>query len=166
MSWLLKLYPHGWRRRYGAELEELVASQPRSLQLAIDLLGGAIDAHWKPQAFGLRMESATSAEAGGTDMIHRLKYDGTTARMSRRDTWLSAALAIGGSLVVAAILAVWEDPVGNAVALVMVPGVWLLAIQPFYLRGHSTVAKVVLIGGPLVVLAAIGFATAYVTNMV
>ena len=36
MTWLLKLYPREWRRRYGTELEELVASQPKSLQLAVD----------------------------------------------------------------------------------------------------------------------------------
>jgi hypothetical protein len=28
MTWMLKLYPRTWRQRYGAELEELVASQP------------------------------------------------------------------------------------------------------------------------------------------
>ena len=44
-------------------------------------------------------------------------------------------------------------------ALVMLPGVWHLAILPFYLRGHSIQAKVVLIGGPLVILAAIATAS-------
>ena len=49
MTWLLRLYPRAWQRRYGAEFEELVASQPGSLQLAVDLLGGAVDAHVKPR---------------------------------------------------------------------------------------------------------------------
>jgi hypothetical protein len=58
MTWLLRLYPREWRRRYGAELEELVASQPRSLQLVIDLLGGAVDARLKPQMAARQPDSA------------------------------------------------------------------------------------------------------------
>ena len=50
MNWLLQLYPREWRRHYGAEIEEVVASQPKSLQLVVDLLGGAVDAHLKPLA--------------------------------------------------------------------------------------------------------------------
>ena len=88
-------------------------------------------------------------------MVHRLMCPRTTAPMSPKDRLMSAALTISGSLVVAAMLAVWEDPVFETYALVMLPGVWHLAIQPFYLRGHSIQAKVVLIGGPLVILAAI-----------
>ena len=60
MTWLLKLYPREWRRRYGAELEELVASQPKSLQLVVDLLGGAVDAHVKPQAFARQLDGPTA----------------------------------------------------------------------------------------------------------
>ena len=159
MSWLLKLYPRAWRRRYGAEVEELLASQPRSFQLTIDLLAGAVDAHWKPQAVARRMEVSATAEAGGTNMVRRLMCLRTTARLSLKDRLLSAALTIGGSLVVVAMLSVWEDPVFETYALVMLPGVWHLAIQPFYLRGHSIQAKVVLIGGPLVILAAIATAS-------
>ena len=79
--------------------------------------------------------------------------------MSPNDRLMSAALTIGGSLVVAALLFVWEEPVLKTYALVMLPGVWYLAIQPFYLRGHSIRAKVVLIGGPLVILTAIATAS-------
>jgi hypothetical protein len=69
--------------------------------------------------------------------------------MSPKDKRLSGALTIGGSLVVAASLFIWKGPVVETIAAVMLPGVWHLAIQPFYLRGHSARAKVVLIGGPL-----------------
>ena len=165
MTWLLALYPRAWRRRYGAEIEELVASQPKSFQLGVDLLGGAIDAHWKPQAFAQRMERVTSAKPGGSDMIHRLTSCRSTAQMSPKDRRLSAVLTIGGSMVVAASLFIWESPTFETFALVMLPGVWHLATQPFYLRGHSTRAKVVLLGGPLVGLAAIASATLYLNNV-
>ncbi len=98
-------------------------------------------------------------------MIHRLTSCRTTAQMSPKDRRLSAVLTIGGSMVVAASLFIWESPTFETVALVMLPGVWHVATQPFYLRGHSARAKVVLIGGPLVVLAAIGVAAVYVNDI-
>ena len=85
--------------------------------------------------------------------------------MSPHDQRLSGALTIGGSLVVAASLFIWESPVFETLALVMLPGVWHVSTQPFYLRGHSARAKVVLIGGPLVVLTAIAVATIYLNDI-
>lgn len=49
MSLWLRLYPRAWRERYGAEVEELLASEPRTLRLWLDLVAGAIDAHTNPQ---------------------------------------------------------------------------------------------------------------------
>lgn len=156
MTWMLKLYPHTWRQRYGAELEELVASQPRSLQLFVDLLGGAVDAHWKPQALAQRMESATSAEGGGANMFTRLRSCCAAERMSRKEAFQGAALTIGAALVLVAMMFVWRGPEAEAVAMTMFPGVLVLGMQSRYLRGHSTVAKVVLIGGMFLVLFGIG----------
>ena len=41
----------------------------------------------------------------------------------------------------------------------MFPGVLAVGMQSMYLRGHSTLAKVVLIGGPFLVLFLIGLLT-------
>jgi hypothetical protein len=49
MTWMLRLYPRDWRRRYGDEVAMLVASEPRSFRLFLDLLAGAIDARLNPQ---------------------------------------------------------------------------------------------------------------------
>ena len=49
MTWLLKLYPPGWRRRYGDEFTQLIAAQSFSLATTIDVLAGAIDAWINPQ---------------------------------------------------------------------------------------------------------------------
>ncbi len=43
---LTRLYPTSWRRRYGPEFDDLVARQPVTLHLIVDLLRGALDAHW------------------------------------------------------------------------------------------------------------------------
>jgi hypothetical protein len=46
---ILRCYPRAWRERYGDELADLLAREPRSPRLALDLALGAIDAHLHPQ---------------------------------------------------------------------------------------------------------------------
>lgn len=45
---LLRLYPSAWRRRYGGEMEALLADRPPSLVDRLDLVRGALDAHLHP----------------------------------------------------------------------------------------------------------------------
>lgn len=45
MSWLVRLYPPSWRKRYGGELEGLVEDMPGRLSTALDLLVGAAIAY-------------------------------------------------------------------------------------------------------------------------
>ena len=40
MTWMLRLYPRLWRRRYGDEVALLLASEPRSFRLFLDLFAG------------------------------------------------------------------------------------------------------------------------------
>ena len=64
MTWLLKLYPPRWRRRYGRELAQLVATRPFSIATAIDLVAGAIDAWIYPQS-----STAAAESKGGRNMV-------------------------------------------------------------------------------------------------
>jgi hypothetical protein len=156
MNWLLRLYPREWRRCYGAELEELVASQPRSLQLVIDLLGGAIDAHLKPQLFAGRFDDAPAAQDGGTNMLTRLRCCGASPGTSRNEALLGAGLTIGSALMVAGIMIVGAGSFGQTIGLTMFPGVLGVGTLSTRSRGHSIPARIVLIGGPFVVLFLIG----------
>jgi hypothetical protein len=45
MKGLLRLYPRSWRRRYGAEMEDLVDTLPPRPAVALDLLVGAAAAY-------------------------------------------------------------------------------------------------------------------------
>lgn len=45
MSWLVRLYPPSWRKRYGGELEELVGQMPGQFGTTLDLLVGAAIAY-------------------------------------------------------------------------------------------------------------------------
>jgi hypothetical protein len=60
---LIRLYPAAWRRRYGAELEELLEAEPSSIRTALDLLrgAGAVRLH----AFAKRRRALTT----GGDML-------------------------------------------------------------------------------------------------
>ena len=69
---------------------------------------------------------------------------------------MSAALTIGAALVVAGIMLIGSSPVSETIGLVMSPGVLGVGTISMYMRGHSPLAKVVLIGGPFVVLFLIG----------
>lgn len=46
---LLRLYPAGWRARYGDEFGELMAARPPSARDRLDILFGALDARLHPQ---------------------------------------------------------------------------------------------------------------------
>ena len=48
MTILLWLYPSAWRRRYGAEVEQMLADRGVSLRVAVDLVAGAIDTWLHP----------------------------------------------------------------------------------------------------------------------
>lgn len=67
MTWLLTLYPPRWRRRYGREFTELVATQRFSIGAAADLIAGAIDAWLHPQL----VASATRDWKGAMSMRTR-----------------------------------------------------------------------------------------------
>ena len=156
MTWLLKLYPADWRRRYGAEVEELVAAQPRTLQLVLDLLAGAVDAHVKPQVTAQRPDAAAATDRGGAEMLTGRTGCCARSTTSRKDAFIGAALTIGFALVVAAIMLIDSSPRMQTVGMVMFPGVLAVGTLFTRLRGHSRAAKVVLIGGVFLVLLVIG----------
>ena len=95
MTFLLRLYPRHWRRRYEAEMRELLASEPRTLRLAVDLVAGAIDArvnpHWTPH----RAAEPRLSE-GATTMTRMFACQ--PSGISRADWNRSVAWMIGGSL--------------------------------------------------------------------
>jgi hypothetical protein len=98
--WLLKLYPPAWRRRYGAELAELIATHPRSLGTAIDLMAGAIDAWISPQSS--TSVRSTAVEKGDQTMLAKmiqLRCAGYGPNVTSSDVWKSLAVTLGGTVV-------------------------------------------------------------------
>lgn len=85
-DFLLRLYPPAWRHRYGGELSALLADQPLTFAVVMDLVGGALDAWLSPQK--------TVIEAGARTMnAHTtlLACSNRQPKISVRESLTSAA---------------------------------------------------------------------------
>ena len=69
LTWLLRLYPRAWRRRYEAEFVALLEHHPTSPRLILDIILGAVDAHLWPQVSAAGCELAAKAAGGESAML-------------------------------------------------------------------------------------------------
>jgi hypothetical protein len=65
MNWIVRLYPSAWRRRYGAELADLLEELPATPATTADLLRGAMTLHIRAVVDRLAPRQVT---AGGPPM--------------------------------------------------------------------------------------------------
>jgi hypothetical protein len=171
MTWLIKLYPPAWRRRYGRELAELIASQPASFGMAIDLVAAAIDAWLYPQSStSTSTAAATSHAKGAGTMISRamqLKCAGSGPNITKADNLKAAALVIGGTLVTT-LTYLWitarygRGPYSETLFFMS----WLIFFifsQHFTtLKGRRPLVQAVVIGGQTAVIVAIALLAAWI----
>jgi len=166
VTWLIKLYPPAWRRRYGRELAELIATRPASFGTAIDLVAGAVDAWLNPQS----STAAVAADAKGAGemvpkMLH-LKCAGHGPNVTSADERKAAAVAIGGTLALVIPMLLAMVRYGSNPYLQSLLSVsWLLPVSfsQHYtsLKGRPGRVQAVLIGGPAAIVIAIALATAW-----
>jgi hypothetical protein len=152
------LYPPRWRRRYGEELTDLLATQPFSIGGAIDLIAGAVDAWFHPELAA----PATPDVKGEAPMIARmmqLKCAGYGPDVTSSDKVKNAAVTIGGSLGLA-LLWLWSTwHFGkNAYVMALSPMAYffpyLLGLHYTSLKGRSARTQAILIIGFTAALAA------------
>ena len=157
MTWLLKLYPPRWRRRYGDEFLALIAPQPFSFGAAIDIIGGAIDAWTRPQSHLAR----AAHNEGGTIMLARLMKRHCAERgaeVTATDGLKGAAVIVGGSF--AALLVTyllrWQ-PGEHPYRMAFLSNAWLfffvISMRYWLVKRWSARAQAVYIGGLVSVLA-------------
>jgi hypothetical protein len=149
MKGLLRLYPRAWRDRYGAEMESLIADQPGTVRLAIDLIAGAIDARLHPQLS--KADAGTTAGRGETAvtklLTHCQPHDITTADYKR-----SAALMIGMTMALAGIHLGLKRAFGGNLAIEAFgistfPVAVLASSWGTYFKRYSTAARLAIILG-------------------
>jgi hypothetical protein len=173
VTWLIKLYPPAWRRRYGHELAELISTQPASFGTAIDLIAGAIDAWLNPQSStAATVDDATGAESMVSKMV-QLRCVGDGPTVTTGDTLKALAVSIGGTLALV-VPSVWAIlRYGKAFylypyLLAFMTVSWLvpsLVSQRYTtFKGRSGRAQAVLIGGPIVIMMSMTMAAVWFTR--
>ena len=161
MTWLLKLYPRAWRRRYGDELTDLVARQPFSVGAAVDLIAGAIDAWIHPQVLVEPFPiSATKGDETMLTKMIRLRCAGYGPHITAADQWKSAAVTLGGTVVLTMIWMWTRRQLGDndyieslSVLAFLVPT--LFSLRYTSLKGRSAGVQFIFIAGNLLLVTAV-----------
>ena len=170
MTWLIKLYPPAWRRRYGRELAELISTQPASFGTAMDLIAGAVDAWVNPQP-STATTAATDAQGAGTmvSKMLKLRCAGYGCKVAAADQLKAAAVVLGGTLATALALTWAIAHYGkNDYLASLLPVSWvfpLLFSQRYTdLKGKSGRVQAVLIAGPAALVVAIVLTAAWLNS--
>jgi hypothetical protein len=171
VTWLIWLYPPAWRRRYGRELAELLATQPVSFRSAIDLVAGAVDAWLNPQSSTSTAAMAADQEGEGAMVAKMLKlrYTGNGSEYTGADALKAAAVTISGTLAMVLALTWGMARYGRndyLVAFLAVSWVVPLLFSKRYtdLKGRSARVQAVLIAGPAAIVIAIVLAAVWLNN--
>ena len=146
---LLHLYPRAWRQRYGTEMRDLLAEQGLSLRTAVDLIAGAIDARFNPQA-------PVRTTEGGHMMTKVFRC--SPANVSRQDHLRSAAWMIGGSLIFVLTSMALQQQFGRSalsegLLYAAFPGSFMLSMECTYLKPYSRQVRIIMsIGGAILIV--------------
>ena len=159
MTWLLALYPSRWRRRYGDELRALIDAQPFSLHATIDLIAGAIDAWLEPQKLSMQSDEKEEGVAMIGTMM-KLGCAGSGERVTREDARKSAAVMLGGTILLTALWMALHIRLGDqtyvdafSAMAFLVP--YLFSLHYTSLKGRSLATQSIFIGGMTLVLTMI-----------
>lgn len=158
---LLRLYPRSWRERYADEFLDACGDQSLTFQQVIDIVGGAIDARFAPQAH--------LAAAGRTEGVPMSTVKALCSRPAVPYTAIDgikgAAAIVLGSIVLTSIAAFCRANGWTASAqffkMLSFPASMLLLSQFTFMKGQSAIAKTVVLGGTLLILIAICASAAF-----
>jgi hypothetical protein len=159
---LLRLYPRTWRDRYGAEFLATVEPGPLSVQQVVDIVSGAIDA-WLSSDVRRVIAASRVAPTGGGPMTSKSLTicDSRQARYTKRDGLIGAGVMLGATLLFTVVgVAIkhsgWPTT-GELLVSLSFPGSLTLSMPFWVMKGQPWKAQVVMVGGTLVFLIAIGY---------
>ena len=173
MTWILRLYPRVWRRRYGDEVAAMLAGRGFSLAVAVDLVAGAIDVRLHPSATLAAATAATSEK--DTIMGERIaRLSCATAfgtKISTADTWKSAGVAVGMTLVLTLVwmpahVLIGDNPYVDSLSVMTFIVPFLFSMRYTYLKGRSPSVQAVFIGGLSLVVAVIMLAAGWIAAQI
>lgn len=157
---LLRLYPRAWRERYADEFLDACGDRSLSFQQVLDIVGGAIDARFAPQS-----HLAKQPEGAPVNTLINKVACGSRANYTTQDGLKGAAFIVGGSflLIFAGSVAKQNGLPQLAQFLRSVAVTVPMLLSPLFtfMKGQSAVAKVIIIGGPMLLILAMCAWTAF-----
>lgn len=148
MTWMLRLYPRAWQKRYGNEVATLLESEDRSLRLFVDLFAGAIDARLNPQD---SRATQTSGEKSMKSSLLRL-CDGPSfppADRMRGAAWMIGA-TLGFSLLGLALQRFFDmSLLSRTVLYAAFPMALILSSQSTYLKPYRRSVRAAMLAAGL-----------------
>jgi hypothetical protein len=155
----LRLFPRGWRARYGEEFLETVGEERLRVRLIVDITAGAVDAWLSAE---VRRATRLQSSPGGDLMTKKMILScGSIATVSRRDAMLGALWMIGGAILFSiaglVLKRTGHEEAAKSILAVAFPATLVLMMPFTYLRGKSWRVQLVLVGLPLLILALIAW---------
>jgi hypothetical protein len=148
MKALIRLYPRGWRARYGDEMAQLVADQPVTIRLAFDLIAGAIDARLHPQFTAISADAPAGKGAVVANLLTACRpHEITPAEYRRSAVWMLGLTMVLAGVYLALKRAFGDNPLIDAFGVSTFPVAVLASSWETYFKRYSRAARVAIIGG-------------------
>jgi hypothetical protein len=166
VNWLIRLYPPAWRRRYGREMAELIASQPASFSMATDLVAAAVDAWLNPQSSTAAAAAGSKGERTMLAERLRLRCAGHGEPVTATDGLKGAAVTLVGTVVLVwafswAMQSYGKNPYLESLQSMSWLFPFLYSQRYWSLKGRSAGVQAVFIGVPALILLAIALAAGW-----
>lgn len=170
MTWILRLYPRPWRRRYGAEVADLLSGRGFSLAIAIDLIAGAIDARLHPAATLAAVAESHDKERTMLDKVAKLDCAALFGApdITRTDQWKATGVAIGMTVVLTLVwmgvhVRIGDNAYTDSLSIMPFIVALLYSMRYTYLKKRSTGAQAIFIGGMSLAIAALMIAIGWIS---
>lgn len=174
MTWLLRLYPSPWRRRYGGEVAEMLAGRAFSLRTAVDLIAGAIDVRLHPSATLVAASVADSRKEEKTMLNRIIRLDCAGAygpHLDKADRWRAGSVMIGSTLVLTGVwmgahLRYGDNPYIDALGVMPFFIGMLFSMRFTYLKGRPNSVQAVFMGGMTLLFTLFFLFTGWLTTRI
>jgi hypothetical protein len=179
MRWLLRLYPAAWRERYGEEFGAVLDSQRASVGVVLDVIGGAIDAHFYPQLvtqnnpqFSTQNRNSEAKQIQGGDKMTLAMFQRCAAggpKLTPGERRIASRLAIGTSFVMAVLYVLLtrlyrQAPAAQAMFWASFLSPNIIYAQMAYLKNRSRLAHAIVVGGGILGMYAFMVAVCFVAR--
>lgn len=163
MIWLLRLYPRAWRRRYSDEVATLLASEPHTFRLWLDLIAGVIDARLNPQL--LPASSPSGGPKAMSTILRSCVSSGFSPVERKRSTVWLIIVSLGLVLLAVVLQLMFDQTVlSQTVLYSSYPMALILSSRYTYLKPYSRAARTIILITALAAMFGFFLAVIFLAN--